>query len=265
MTTLTQAPPPRKSSLLLDRYRELRASGASAMVRREAYNDWFRQCCKEGRNPSALRIHSPEEVERFWAQTVPGPDGHVYWTGPKTFLTNDGSRKKPQRWAWQASGRALELWTEIDNVCGEPHCVNPEHMRERPRGERRVRLPDERAFGAVQALALRLGHTPSPSEWNDAALRVTAGALERRFGSWGGFCRRAGLDWKHPTATDADTCIEAIQALAAKLGEAPNRRTWEANGGWLRERGYPTSATTIRQKLNGSFAAIVAQVLKDAR
>ena len=124
--------PVRESDALLVRYHELRDAGASPMRRREAYNDWFRQSCREGRRPSALRTNSPDETERFWAWTVPGPDGHVYWTGPQSFRKNNTTQCRPQRWTWAKSGRPLNAYIEIANTCGEPNCVTVEHMRVRP-------------------------------------------------------------------------------------------------------------------------------------
>lgn len=262
MTTLTQAPPPRKSALLLVRYRELRDAGASAMVRREAYNDWFRQCCAEGRNPSALRIHSPEEAERFWAQTVPGPDGHIYWTGAKIFRTNSGFKTTPRRWAWARTHGSLSPYTEIENVCGEGNCVNVEHMRIRPRAERRVRFSDDRAIGALQVLALRLGRTPARTDWDAADLPVGATAMQGRFGSWSAFCRKAGLEPQRASySLDPATCLEAIRTLTDYLGHPPTQREWKEHHGWLRERGYPTSPNSLKNKLGGSFTAIVRRVL----
>lgn len=261
---MSVAPPRRKSARLQQRYRDLRDSGASAMVRREAYNDWFRQCCAEGHSPSALRTHSPDEVERYWAHTVPGPDGHLYWTGPKRFLTNDKRDKIPQRWAWEKTGYPLDPYTEIEVTCGAPSCVNTLHMRVRSRGERRIRLTDDRAFGALQVLAMRLGHTPAKTEWDAAQLPVTAGAMERRFGSWRSFCEGAGLEWQRPNKSTVAICVEAVRALATELGHQPSRTEWKRHAEWLRERGYPSSPTTLKTRLGGGFAAVVSRVLKDA-
>ena len=183
-----------KSQALLARYRELRDSGASRMARREAYNDWFRQRCKEGRSPSALQIHSKDEAERFWARTVPGSDGHLYWTGGQTFRLNSGTDQKPQRWAWKAQHGELSPYTEIENNCGEGHCVNVEHLQIRPRSARRVRFSDDKVIGALQVLHMRLGRAPTTTDWDEAKLPITASALVNRRGSWANTLALAGLE-----------------------------------------------------------------------
>lgn len=257
---------PPKSAQLLNRYRRLRDEGASTMRRREAYNDWFRQCCAEGRPPSALRVDSPDESERFWAQTVPGPDTHIYWTGPRLFLRNDGKKRSPQRWAWAKANGSLSHYAELEITCGERNCVNVEHMRIRPRAERRIRFSDEQAYGAAQVLAIRLGHAPSRLQWDAAKLPVTTSAIEARFGTWETFCRKAGLDPWHPgQTTNPGACTAAIRALAGKLGHAPSRGEWLRHTSWLRDHHFPTSPTTISHQLGASFAAAVARVLKDRK
>lgn len=258
------APP--ESATLLERYRALRDARAHPMERREAYNAWFRQRCLEGQSPSALNIHSADEVERFWAQTVPGPDGHVYWTGPRMFLRNDGKKSRPQRWTWARAGHLLTPYTEIEVTCGEAHCVTLDHMRVRPRSERRIRFADDRAFGAMQVLAMRLGRCPAPADWKTAGLPVTFQAMVLRFGSWENFCAKAGLEWtQHPLRTTDAACEAGIRALAQKLGKPPSRRQFMAHAEWLRERGYPTSPTTIKDRLGGTFATIVARVLDEQK
>jgi hypothetical protein len=258
MTTM-QRP---KSERLMRRYRELREAGATPMRRREAYNAWFRQCCKEGRSPSSLREHSADEAERFWARTVAGPDGHVYWTSGRLFRKNDGKSTRPQRWAWSAAGRDLNAYIEIENTCGEGNCVNPEHMQVRPRAATRVRFSDERAIAALQVLKMRLGFTPSRRDWDAADLPVTASAMNNRFRNWGAFCRAAGLEPQRPShALQPETCVRAVVELAAEIGRPPTARDWEEHHGWLKARGFPTSPTSIRNKLGGSFTSAVAGVL----
>ena len=111
---------------------------------------------------------------------------------------------------------------------------------------------------------MRLGHTASALEWDAAKLPVTAGAMKARFGSWGDFCRKAGLQPKRHSSLDPETCVAAIQALASKLGRAPSKRDWQEHHDWLRERGYPSSPTSLRNQLHGSFTEVVARALEDA-
>ena len=253
MTTMTKT-----SARLYDRYQRLRGSDASILVRREAYNDWFKARCDEGRPPDSLNLYSADEAERFWARTVPGPDGHIYWTGGKMFRRNDGMTRKPQRWAWVAAKRALDPYTEIENTCGSPTCVNVDHMGVLPRSTRRVRFPDERAFNAAKVLALQLGHTPSYRDWDRAKPGISAEALTRRFGNWGTFVQQAGLvPQSVQKIMPRDICEQAILAMLERYGRPPSRREWDADTDWLKARGFPTSTNTIRKRMGGSFATAV--------
>lgn len=183
-----------KSEALLEHYRDLREAGAHPMLRREAYNAWFRQRCAEGNNPSALQIYSKDEAERFWARTVPGTDGHVFWTGSKTFRRNNDVEQKPQRWAWKKHYGELSPYTELENKCGEDSCVNVEHMQVRPRSAARIRFSDDKVIGALQVLHMRLGRAPTTTDWDEAKLPITASALLNRFGTWTKTLSLAGLE-----------------------------------------------------------------------
>lgn len=255
-----------KSDGLLVEYHELRDGGASRMARREAFGKWFRQRCKEGRRADALRINSPEESERFWARTVPGPDGHIYWTGGKVFTENANRKRSPQRWAWIKAKGSLGNWTEIENNCGEPKCVNVDHMQLRDRAESRRRLTDASIIGAVQVLAMRLGRTPTKQDWEDAKLPITVRTAQGRFGgAWGNVLRAAGLDARPYVHSTPEMCAEGIIALAAKIGHPPSRREWDAHREWMREQGHPTSSTTVRNQFGVPFNEAVEMVLSKAR
>lgn len=258
MTTTTKP-----SAKLYDRYQRLRGSGASVFARREAYNDWFKARCAEGRPPDELQRYSADEAERFWARTVPGPDGHIYWTGGKEFRRNGGTTRKPQRWAWVAAKRELDAFTEIENTCGSANCVNVNHMEVRPRATRRVRFPDDRAFNAAKVLALQLGHSPSYRDWDRAKPGISAEALTRRFGNWGTFVRRAGLVPQSVQKTmSRETCEQAILAMLERYGRPPSRREWNADTEWLKANGYPTSTNTIRKRMGGSYGAAVRAMMQ---
>ena len=260
MTTMTK--PSRK---LYDRYQRLREAGASMLVRREAYNDWFKARCDEGRPPDALSLYSADEAERFWARTVPGPDGHVYWTGGKEFRRNDGKSRRPQRWVWAVARGNPGQCDEIDNICGSDTCVNIEHLRIRPRAERRVRFGDDAIFGALRVLEMRSGQAPSMNQWDAANYPITARAVAARFGSWTDALAKVGMvPVDHHEIVEAETCARAIRELAKRLGKTPTRYDWETNHEWLRARGYPTAPNTIKRRIGPTFATAVRATLKKA-
>lgn len=256
----------RERDELLERYRELRDGGARPIVLRQAYNEWFTRCCNDGVPPDALSMYSPDEAERFWARTVSGPDGHIYWVGGLEFKRNDGKERRPQRWAWSKAHGELDPMQEIANTCGEANCVNAEHMRLKDRGESRVRFPDHKAFNALKVIALQQGRTPSALDWDTAKPGITSQALIMRFGKWSTFVQRAGLV---PRAVQEkatrEQCEAAVLAMAERLGRRPNSGDWDREREWLRENGHPTSSNTISKRIGLTFAQSVTAVLAKSR
>lgn len=236
---------------LLQEYRELRDRGAPAWHRREAYNAYFRRACAEGNSPSALRIYSKDEVERFWARTVPGPDGHVYWTAGQGFRRNDGKTAKPARWAWAKAHGPIDGYTEIEVECGEKNCVNHEHMRIRPRSERRITVRDSAILGAMQVLAMRLGRTPTTDDWEESGFKPSRTAVYKRFGgTWEKVCIAAGLPPVVHVSHDVEACVAAVCAVADRVGHtALQYRHWYEQRDLLLANGWPPSPTTIVEKL----------------
>lgn len=187
-------------------FRDLRSEYADDPTPRK----WARQsacyfarsvrACQEGRPLDQLRIYSPDEEERFWAQTIDGPDGHVYWQGSQTFRDNGGGYQNPQRWVWQRTHGKLDYGEQIVSGCGTENCVAAEHLRHRPRRERAgYGMSDEQVIGGLQALALRLGHAPSARDWNEAGHKLGAAGVAWRFGkTWPRALAAAGLRAQRP-------------------------------------------------------------------
>lgn len=255
----------RERDALLQHYRDLRRFGAPPFQRREAYGVWFRRCCADGIRPDALQTSSRDEGERFWAHTIPGLDGHTIWTGPSKFRRNDGKSRSPQRWVWaHTHGGVLSHYEEIEIACGEPSCVNIEHLQIRPRATRRIKFSDEQAINSLKVLALQLGHTPNRREWDQKQRPITGSGCNARFGSWGKFVKAAGLPeislMRSHSVTPA-LCREAIRAMHEKLGRHPTVSDWQAHRAWLKEREFPTAPNTIRRRLGVGFGAAVKREL----
>jgi hypothetical protein len=227
----------------------------------------FREAAAAGKSPDALRRHVTDEIERFWAYTIPGPDGHVYWDGPLQFRRNDGKHRRPARWVRERTLRqALPVTTDVWSTCGETNCISPDHLTS-GRTPKRMHYPDERIIGAGQVMAMRLGHPPSAQTWDDKGGRPIRSVIVKRWGTWANFLIACGLDPKdtrpHYHRASAQTVRAGIRALARHLGRRPTFADWEANREWLRANEHPTSPTTVKAHLgDGSFNKAVDEALK---
>jgi hypothetical protein len=232
----------------------------------ESFEHLLRASCAKGHPLDALNTHSRNEVERFFAQTVAGSDGHVYWNGAKHgFTRNDGHSRTPRRW-WWAHRAGAEPPRELDVVatCGELHCINPEHC-ETGRDLRRRRFSEDQMLGALNVLALRLGHTPSTKDWDREAMRPSAAVFKMRYGSWANAVSTAGLPPVDPSLTryvfpkkdiQPEQCIEALRVAAAVLGHVPSSETMRRQDvrDRLKEGGLPATPETIAKYLgDGSW------------
>lgn len=224
----------------------------------------FREAAAAGRPPDALRRYVTDEVERFWAHTIPGLDGHVYWDGPRGFVRNDKKRRKPIRWVWERTHGPIPITTDVWTTCGEPNCICPDHIAA-GRTENRLHYPDERIIGAAQVAAMRLGHSPG-SQWWKENRRPLPSVIIRRWGSWEKFLVACGLDPKdvrtnYPVVTPV-AARAAVRALARKINGPPSYRDYLAARDWLRENGHPTSPKSIGKRLgDGSFTRGVERAL----
>lgn len=205
----------------LHRVRDVYSRGSSQA--NEAFNALCVAAAAAGHPLSALRRHSRVESERFFARTIPGPDGHVYWDGGKTFARNDGTVTVPRRWWWShIHGRLDPLDGVVMPTCGDRACINPDHCAKESRGVNRRHHSDLALVGMVQVVAMRLGRVPTTREWDTLNLGVTYQAVSLRFGTWVTFLRSAGLTppprITHVTLAD---CVATVRAARAILGRWP--------------------------------------------
>jgi Homing endonuclease associated repeat len=213
----------------------------------------FRKAVAEGNPPDRLRRYSTDEVERFYAHVVPGPDGHCYWTGPKVFVKNDRTTRAPRRWVWEHAHGPLHRFTPVITSCDEEHCVTLEHLVLSTWGATRYKYTPESIIGALQVFAMRAGRTPSSREWRSGSNRPTWEVITGRFGSWNKALRAAGLEPRKAGGDMRGVTDEKIKAglraLAKHLGHAPSNREFVQHHAWLAEHGHPSSPTTVRLHL----------------
>lgn len=219
----------------------------------------------QGQPLHGLRRHTANEVERFFAHTIAGPDRHVYWDGAKTFRRNDGRSRKPLRWWWEHKHGPLLRTDDIWMTCGAPNCICVDHAT-KGRSERRVIFKDEQMLGALQVLALRLGHTPTVVEWDHSGMSPTRAIFQRRFGSWSQAIAAAHLPptpGARPKRTPAE-CRSAILLARKILNRWPTTTDFEKEPlrTRLRTANLPTRHGTIRDALGGSWAEALAKAGK---
>jgi hypothetical protein len=240
---------------------EDRVTGRKRLATVAAYNAWFRQACAEGNPPDALQPDAGTDIERFFARTIPGPDGHTYWALRGTrFLTLAGSERHP-RWWWYEHVHGPHGRGTLASVCGERNCITPDHQLFVSWAEARRRFTDERLIGSLQTVAIQLGHAPNWPEYR--ALRNTPSAqiLAQRFGSWERALTAAGLE---PSArperhrATADECFAALRFATALLGHAPTEEEFRAHNLELRAAGLHSSPSTIYRCL-GSWPKALRQ------
>jgi hypothetical protein len=229
----------------------LRVGGAPRWKRREAFERLLRASVQEGHPLDALRRHVADEQERFFACTIPGLDGHVYWDGPKGFIRNDGKVRVPRRWWWaHVNGRELDPYEDCFATCGEQGCINPEHC-EIGRGLRRRWYSDEQMLNAIRVAVLRLGRSPSGKEWDRMGGRPSRKVFDVHFGNWTAALRKAGFEaYVRPGShVDAVDCVRALSFVHERIGAWPSGKEFIRHRSALRTAGHVTSLTTIRRHL----------------
>lgn len=195
--------------------------GRRSSQAKEAYDALNAASHLAGQPLDGLRRYSIVESERFFARTVPGPEGHVYWTGGKSFGGNGGKSYVPRRWWWGHLHGPLVSYNDVVPTCGDRACINPEHCAT-GRGLSRTRHSDSALIGKLQVTTMRLGHVPSQREWDSLGLEPSHSAIKLRFGNWGRFVSSAGLEMvSQKTWTKAD-CIAAVQLAKKLLGHWPS-------------------------------------------
>jgi hypothetical protein len=219
----------------------------------------FREAAAAGRSPDALDKYDPDDVARFWARTIPGVDGHVYWDGPQRFIRNDGMGRKPKRWVWERTHPPIKATYIVWATCEEKNCIAPDHLDCGPR-DRRL-YTDDRMLGALQVAAMRLGHTPTTTWWEEKKMRPSSGAYYLRWGSWTAAVVAAGLEparlGRASIITNA-SCLTALRALASHVGRRPTRDDWDTEREWLRAEGHPTAHSTLQRRFGSWTAALKA-------
>ena len=241
---------------LRDRLHAVRADPIASPGRRvNAFEDYSDQASAEGHPLDALRRFTPDEVERFWSFTVAGAE-HVYWNGPESFRLNDGHYRQPRRWVWMRQhGTKLASHMQVVATCGEPNCVALGHLallkRESP-----LKYSDDQALGAIQVVAMRLGHPPTAAYWKEHHnLRPSHALIIQRFGSWEKALRSAGLNpddclnLRFGFTYTEGQLINALRALAQELGRAPTGHDWRRVSV---ARGWPDYKTVTRRLGGGT-------------
>ncbi len=210
---------------------EDRETGQKRMATLAAYNAWFKQSCAEGNPPDALRSNAGTEPERFFARTIPGVDGHTYWNGGSWRFRLDSGGERHPRWWWYERVNGPQGRGRLGAVCGERNCVTPEHQRFIPWSELRRRFSDEQLLGVVQAIALRLKHTPTAVEYHSFKRSPSREIISVRFGGWENAMRAAGLDPSPDSIhkRNDEDCVAGLQHLARHLRLLPGRQQHRRN------------------------------------
>lgn len=262
MTTISEQLRPLRAEL----YRVRETHGRRSTAARVAFENLFRTSAKLGQPLDALSRRSKDETERFFANTIPGPDGHVYWDGGRQFTQNDGKHRVPRRWWYtHKHGRDLTPYQDLVPTCGDDACINPDHC-EIGRGLRRPRrYSDEKIIGAIQVAAMRLGRTPTTDEWEEGDFQPDIRIVRKRFGGWkeaviaaGLEPRRRGVNVGRHSATEK-TAVASLRFCHKRLKRPPRRDDLRLLSDELHAEGLPSSPTTVR-KLLGTWE----QALKKA-
>lgn len=233
----------------LDRVRAVYGRGSSQGA--EAYNRLSHEAGKQGHPLDELRRHARDEAERFFAQVVPGPDGHHYWDGPRTFRRNDGHLRAPARWWWAHEHGPITTSTlRVIRTCDDTRCISPGHAKLEHMTAAQ-RHSDEQLLGALQVVAMRIGHTPNGNEFVRNGGRPTQSIYVSRFGSWENACRAAHLPAPtiRPNYSGPDGCIAALRYLHERLGRWPSTIDLGEHRRELQDRGLPAGETTFRTHL----------------
>lgn len=221
--------------------------GGGSSQAQAAFENLVRAADQAGAPLDGLRRHTADETERFFAFTISGVDGHVYWDGPKEFRRNDGGYNRPYRWWWAHVHGGLDKSIDLIRTCREKNCINPEHhVTGRTRGTA-ISWTEQRIIGAVQVAAMRLGHTPAVDEWDQLGLRPNRGTIQTRFGGWNKAMLAAGLtpNPHNARAVSRAQCLDAVRFVRDRVGHLPSDVEFLALGAELKAHGLPTAIHTV--------------------
>ena len=219
-----------------------------------AFTALNRAASEAGKPLDGLRQHTANEVERFFAYTIPGVDGHVYWDGKPRFYRNDGRYRRPIRWWWAHRYGSCDPDLDLVNQCGEPNCINPEHhILARTRGSQ-IRWSDQKIIGALQVLAMRIGHSPTCTEYRDSRMNPTETIIRKRFGGWTEAIRAAGLPPVNVAGSSASrtSVLQGLRLARRVLQRWPSQRDYFDCHDQLAAAHLPTSLGPAK-KFYGSW------------
>lgn len=241
---------------LLKEYRGLRElwldTGEDRYQVQLAYERYHKQACAEGRPPDSLVRYSGPEDERFFDQIIAGPDGHTYWDGGRRFRLDKGGERLPRYWWYEHVHGVLLERGKLASHCGELNCITPAHQQFVSWGQIKQRYTDQQLIGAVQVVAMRLGHSPTRLEYQSERGRgPTSEILAHRFGGWRSALEAAGLEATPYTLRKitAEDCIKALKMVARLSGRMPTQKYFRVHADQLREAGLPSGHSSIRDHL----------------
>lgn len=118
----------------------------------------------------------PTAEQRFHAKVVMGPNGCWVWTGTSCrgyghfSVTTDGRERSPKahRWSWESANGPIPEGLQIDHLCRNTRCVNPDHMEAVTPGENSRRH------------ARTITHCPAGHEHGEINTYVNAGKRQCR-------------------------------------------------------------------------------------
>ncbi len=239
---------------LLSEYRLMRDAGTGKARLANAYQRYFRQAVAEGNPPDSLQRLTGTEPERFFPQLIAGLDGHNYWDGAATFRLDAGGVRNP-RWWWYEHLHGKQPKGALSSVCGERHCITPNHQQFVDWSALRRRYTDEQLLGSMQVVAMRLGYTPTKNEYD--ALRgrgPTSTIIGQRFGSWKRALRAAGIAARpKPQGWTAEQCIEGLRFVTKLHGQPPRNNHYRAYAAQLGARNLPSATATILHHLGPTW------------
>lgn len=133
---------------------ELEAAGFAIVHQQHAYG---RPKSPSSKTPlvSFHRSFTPEPTTGCWL-----------WTGPVNaygypVFNGDGRQEMAHRWAFRAFGGRLRGKQTVDHLCGQPLCVNPEHLEGTSRAENTRRMLERRALARAQSIMLARAYIAS--------------------------------------------------------------------------------------------------------
>src|SRR5215831_9114190 len=80
-----------------------------------------------------LASPNPAAWKRFWAKVVKAESGCWFWTGRLSdrgypYFQIDAKRRRAHRWLWEQVNAPIPDGYELDHLCRNRACVNPDHL-----------------------------------------------------------------------------------------------------------------------------------------